>query len=165
MKTTIFLVTVALLTTAALPISTVSENASDHLAQHIVAALKKGSAEDYAKLLPTLAEFHDVMDNNSSVYGEYLTDAKEEFAARYENKIIPAAKKSFTSVLEEGARRGINWSQIKLEKVECVTSAKDLKPVPFTIVFSSNGKEYRIAIDKAFIMHDVWKVSSEISLI
>ena len=165
MKTPIFLITVALLTTAALPISTVSENASDHLAQQIVAALKKGSAEDYIKLLPTLAEFHGIMDNNASVYGEYLIEAKEEFAARYENKIIPSVKKSFISVLEEGDRRGINWSQIYLESVECTTDAKDLKPVPFTIVFSTNGREYRMTIDKAFIMHDVWKVSSEISLI
>ena len=52
-----------------------------------------------------------------------------------------------------------------MESVECTTDAKDLKPVPFTIVFSTNGREYRMTIDKAFIMHDVWKVSSEISLI
>ena len=43
MKTTIILITVALLTTAASPVSTVPQNASQHLAEQIIAALKNGS--------------------------------------------------------------------------------------------------------------------------
>lgn len=62
-------------------------------------------------------------------------------------------------------QKGIDWSQIAFERVECNASAKDLKPVPFIIVFSANGKKYQMTINRAFIIHDVWKVSSEISLI
>ena len=105
MKTTIILITVALLTTAASPISTVPENASQHLAEQIVEALRKGSAEDYAALFPTIAEFHAIMDKNSSVYGEYLTEAKEEFAVRYENEILPKVKKSFFAFLKKETRK------------------------------------------------------------
>ena len=165
MKTTIILITVALLTTAASPVSTVSQNASQHLAEQIIEALKNSSPEDYAALFPTIAEFHAIMDKNSSVYGEYLTAAKEEFAARYENEILPKVKNSFIAILKEGTENGIDWSQINLERVDCNPSAKDLKPMPFSIVFSANGKEYQMTINRAFIIHDVWKVSSEISLI
>ena len=105
------------------------------------------------------------MDKNSSVYGGYLTAAKEEFAVRYENEILPKVKDSFVAILQEGTEDGIEWSQVNLERVECNPSAKDLKPMPFSIVFSANGKEYQMTINRAFIIHDVWKVSSEISLI
>jgi len=165
MKTTIFLIAVALLTTAASPVSTVPQNASQYLAEQIIEALRNSSPDDYAALFPTIAEFHAIMDKNSSVYGEYLTAAKEEFAARYENELLPRLKNSFVSILEQGTENGIEWSQINLERVECNPSAKDLKPMPFSIVFSANGKEYQMTINRAFIIHDVWKVSSEISLI
>jgi hypothetical protein len=165
MKTTIILITVAFLTTAASPVSTVPRNASQHLAEQIIEALRNSSPDDYAALFPTIAEFHAIMDNNSSVYGEYLTAAKEEFAARYENEILPKVKNSFVAILQEGTENGIDWSQINLERVDCNASEKELKPVPFSIVFSANGKEYQMTINRAFIIGDVWKVSSEISLI
>jgi hypothetical protein len=165
MKTTIFLITVALITTAASPVSTVPQNASQHLAEQIIDALRNSSPDDYAALFPTIAEFHAIMDKNSSVYGEYLTAAKEEFALRYENELLPKLKNSFVAILEQGTENGIEWSQVSLERVECIPSAKDLKPMPFSIVFSADGKEYKMTINRAFIIHDEWKVSSEISLI
>ena len=165
MKTTIILFTVALLTTAASPISTAPQNASQHLAEQIIEALQNSSPDDYAALFPTIAEFHAIMDKNSSMYGQYLTAAKEEFALRYESELLPKVKNSFVAFLQEGTANGIEWSQINLERVDCNPSAKDLKPMPFSIVFSANGKEYQMTINRAFIIHDVWKVSSEISLI
>ena len=131
MKTTIFLITVALLTTAASPVSTVPQNASQHLAEQIIEALQNSSPDDYAALFPTIAEFHAIMDKNSSVYGEYLTAAKEEFAVRYENEILPKVKDSFIAVLEQGTENGIEWSEINLERVECNHYAKYMKPMPY----------------------------------
>ena len=165
MKTTIILITVVLLTTAASPVSTVPQNAYQHLAEQIIAALQNRSPEDYAALFPTIAEFHAIMDKNSAVYGEYLNAAKEEFALRYENELLPKVKNSFVAVLQEGTENGIDWSQINLERVDCNPTAKELKPMPFSIVFAASGKEYQMTINRAFIIHDVWKVSSEISLI
>ena len=165
MKTTIILITVALLTTAASPISTRPQNASQYLAEQIIDALRNSSPEDYAALFPTIAEFHAIMDKNSSLYGEYLTAAKDEFALRYENELLPKVKNSFVAFLQEGTANGIEWSQISLERIDCNPSAKALKPMPFSIMFSANGKEYQMTINRAFIIHDVWKVSSEISLI
>jgi len=164
MKTTIILITVVLLTPAALPVPIFYQSDSERLAQQVITALKKGSPEDYAALFPTLGEFQAMMDQNSFVYGEYLSAAKEEFAVRYENEIMPSVKTSITSILQEGNKKGIDWSQINFESAECNMPAKDFETVPFTIVFSVKGKEYRMTIDKAFIMHKIWKVSSEISL-
>ena len=154
-----------MLTTAAAPQSFASENTCEHMAQQVITALQKASPESYIALFPSLAEFHALMDENVNVYGETLEDAKEEFAARYENDILPSVKKSFTYVLQEGSKKGIAWSQINFEGVECSTPGKTLSSVSFTIVFSANSKQYRLTIGKAFVIHGEWKVSSEISLI
>jgi hypothetical protein len=151
---TVILIIVALATTAALPIPIVNQNASDQLARQIIAAFKKSSPMEYAALFPKLAEFQTLMEKNSSVYGEYLSSAKEEFAVRYKNEIIPSLKESFTTIIQDGNTKGIDWSAIKLERVDYSTSARGLKPILFTIVFSAKGKDYRMTIDKAFIIHD-----------
>lgn len=165
MKTTILLTFVAMLTTAAVPQPFASESTCEHMAQQVITAFQKTSPEAYTALFPSLAEFHALMDENANVYGETLEAAKEEFAARYKNDILPLVKKSFVSILQEGSKKGIDWSQINFEGFECSTPDKTLSSVSFTIVFSANRKEYWLTIGKAFVLHDEWKVSSEISLI
>ena len=165
MKTSIISILVAVLTTAALPNPFVAQNPCEQMAQRVIAAFRTTSPEAYVALFPSLAEFHHLMDANANVYGETLEAAKEEFAARYINHVLPVVEKSFATILEKGSKKGIDWSQINFERAECTTPGKSLSSGSFTIVFSANGKEYRMNISKALVLHDEWKVSSEISLI
>jgi len=165
MKTSIILIVIALLTTASLPYPLAVQNPCEQMAQQVIVAFRTNSPEAYVALFPSLAEFHDLMDANANVYGETLEAAKEEFAARYKNHVLPVVEKSFATILEEGSKKGIDWSQINFERVECTTPGKNLSSGSFIIVFSDRGREYRMNISKAFVLHDEWKVSSEISLI
>jgi hypothetical protein len=164
MKTSIILIFVAVLITATLPNPSAAQSPCEQMAQQVIVAFRKNSPEAYVALFPSLAEFHDLMDANANVYGETLDAAKEEFDARYKNDVLPSVEKSFTTILQEGSKKGIDWSQINFESVECRTPG-NLSAGSFTIVFSASGKKYRMNISKAFVLHDEWKVSSEISLI
>lgn len=164
MKTSLILILVAVLITAALPNPSGAQEPCEQMARQVIVAFRKTSPEAYVALFPSLAEFHDLMNANANVYGETLEAAKEEFAARYKNDVLPSVEKSFATILQEGSKKGIDWSQINFERVEC-RAPGNLTAGSFTIVFSANGKEYRMNISKAFILHDEWKVSSEINLI
>lgn len=96
---------------------------------------------------------------------ETLDAAKEEFSFRYKNEVLPLVEKSFSNILQEGSKKGIEWSQINFERVECTPFSKSFRAGSLTIVFSASGKEYRMNIGKAFDLHNEWKISSEINLI
>lgn len=165
MKTTIFIIAITLLGTAALATPFTKGNSTEQMARKVVTALKKSSPEAYAALFPTLEEFHQVMDENALVYGETLQAAKEEFTASYENKIIPALKESFAQIIREGKEKGIDWNSISYQRIEYSTPQGNNSTTPFTIVFSSKGKEYRLRIENAFILHNEWKVGQIVKLI
>ena len=165
MKTSIILIFIAALITASLPYPLAAQNPCEQMAQQVIVAFRTNSPEAYVALFPSLAEFHDLMDANANVYGETLEAAKEEFATRYKNHVLPVVEKSFATIVEEGSKKGIDWGQINFERVECTTPGKNLSSGSFIIVFSAGGKEFRMSISKAFVLHDEWKVSSEINLI
>ncbi len=165
MKTTIFIIAIAFLGTAALAKPSKKGNSSEQMARKVVTALKKSSPEAYIALFPTLEEFHQVMDENAVVYGETLQAAKEEFASSYENKILPELKESFAQIIREGKEKGIDWNAISYQRIEYSTSKGNDSATPFTIVFFSKGKEYRLRIENAFILHNEWKVGQKVKLI
>lgn len=165
MKTTIIFMAIAILSTAALPNPFVTKNSSERVGKQVVAALKNYSPEAYVNLFPTLSEFHKIMDENAVIYGNTLSEAKAEFAARYESEILPSLKESFTSIINEGKKKGIDWGEVNYERIEYSTPQQNLATAPFTIVFSSNGSEYRLRIEKAFVLNKEWKVSSAVELI
>ena len=165
MKTTIIFIAIAILGTAALPHPFVTKNSSERVGRQVVAALKNSSTEAYVNLFPTLLEFLEIMDENAVIYGNTLGVAKAEFAARYESEILPALKESFASVISEGKKKGIDWSKVSYERIEYSTPQQNLAPVPFTIVFSSKESEYRLRIEKAFVINREWKVSTKVELI
>jgi hypothetical protein len=105
------------------------------------------------------------MDENAVVYGKNLMAAKEEFAAHYEHEIIPSLKRSFSTLIREGNKKGIDWSTITYNRVEYEAPEGDLSTISFVIVINTKGKEYRINIEKAFVLHDEWKLGAEIKLI
>lgn len=141
-------------------------SSSDQLAEHVVAALKESSANEYVELFPSLSEFNDMMKESSEVYGSYLNEAQLEFAASYESKLIPAVKRSFDELIWDGKNKGIDWSSARYVGIEVTEQPKHrFSPVPVTIVISANGKEHRIKIERALVMNGQWKVSQFVTLL
>lgn len=165
MKTTIILFAIALVATAASPDYNVSKSSSERVGKQVVTAFKNASQDAYLNLFPTLSEFHQIMDENATIYGNTLSEAKKEFAAQYESEILPAVKESFAKIISEGKEKGIDWNEIAFERIEYNTPQHELDNAPFTIVFSANGIEHRLRIEKAFVLNKEWKVSSNVELI
>jgi hypothetical protein len=157
MKTSIFLTAMAItLTSFTANVNTTSEQ----IGRKALSALKHVSHTEYASLYPTLADFHKMMDANAAIYGNSLSDAKNEFAMTYAKKIIPAMDESFDRILKEGKELGIDWASIQYLRVEQgdIPNGK-FGSATFTIVFSANEKEHRIVVEKALLIEGQWKVS------
>ena len=139
-------------------------NAPEETASSLISAFKKNSVEEYSALLPTLSEFHQIMDANDRLYGDYLTEAKREFAIRYEQEIMPSVKAAFKSVIAEGNKRGINWQNVEFVRVENDDSSGQENPAQLDIIFSERGKEHTLRIEKAFVWQGQWRVTQFIEL-
>ena len=145
--------------------STSGSKASEQTALRIVAALQHSSALEYSALYPTLTEFHQIMSENEMLYGLFAKEARDEFAIDYERYLMPKVKESFNALIKEGRNKGIDWSKVRYVSVaveEEVTNV--LTSVPFTIVVSAEGKEYKIRIEKALFINGSWRVSQFIRL-
>ncbi len=139
---------------------TLEINTADQIGRKVLEAFQRGSNADYTLLYPSLQEFHLLMDQHASVYGNTLDDAKNEFALTYAKKIIPAMHDSFDRLLEEGKELGIDWQYTEFVRVEY----NDFAPASFgaatlTIVFAANGEEHKIIVEKALIVNGRWRVS------
>jgi hypothetical protein len=139
--------------------------APEETGSSVISALKKSSIEEYSALLPTLSEFHQIMDANDKLYGGFLTEAKREFAVRYEREIIPSVKAAFKAVLAEGNKRGINWQNVEFVRVKNGGTPGQENPVQLDIVFREKEKEYTLRIANAFIWQGQWRVTQFIELI
>ena len=138
---------------------------SEQMAERIVSALQHSSSKEYASMFPSIEDFNDMMKESSEIYGTYLADAQREFAINYEHKLIPTVEHAFDLVIEEGRTKGIDWNNIRYVSIEQNEQPKNrFSPVPVTIVFSSNGVEHRILIERALVIHGQWKVSQFIKL-
>lgn len=165
MKKIIVFISVTAFATATFSNPFVSDRSKEEMAKQVIASLRNGSLESYLLLFPTLKEFHSVMDEFAYVYDDNLATAKEEFASRYAQEILPSINKSFTAILQEGKRKGIDWSKITFVRVEGIDPSGIFISAPIVIVFSVNDKEYRIIMDKALILHDAWRAGPKVSLI
>jgi hypothetical protein len=161
---TIIILAIVIIGTAALPNPYVSKSASEQMGQRVAASLQQASPEAFTSLFPTLQEFHQIMDENATLYGSNLNEAKEEFAIRYINEIAPSVKQSFQDLLHEGNEKGIDWSTVTYERVEYNAPKYNLVTTPFVVIIKTKEKEYSINIEKAFVLRGEWKVSSEIKL-
>ena len=139
-------------------------NSLEQIATNVVHALRTRSIEEYRAMLPTLSEFHQIMDANDKLYGGFLTEAKREFATRYELELIPSVKEAFTAVIAEGSKRGIDWQKIEFARVKKVDLQGYEHHAQLDIVFREGGREYTIRIENAFIWRGQWKVSQFIEL-
>ena len=170
-KSIITLATLSLFLTAFTPNTMVTEKkkkitTSEQMAEHIVSALQHSSAKEYSTMFPSLEDFNDMMKESSEIYGTYLADAQREFANNYEHKLIPTVEHAFELLIEEGRSKGIEWNNIRYIGTEQREQPQHkFSPVPVTIVFSSNGVEHKIYIERALVINGQWKVSQFIKLV
>ncbi len=139
---------------------------SEQMAERIVSALQHASAKEYASMFPSLEDFNDMMNESSEIYGTYLADAKRDFSNNYEQKLVPTVEHAFDLLIDEGRSKGIEWNNIQYIRTEQKEQPKHrFSPIPVTIVFSSNGTEHRIYVERALVINGQWKVSQFIKLI
>lgn len=141
------------------------KNSLEETGSHVISAFKKSSIEEYSTMLPTLAEFYQIMDSNDGIYGEHVNEAKKEFADRYEREIVPSVKTAFKGVLAEGNKRGINWENIQFVRIENEGAVQPENPVELNIVFREGNKEYTLRIENAFIWQEQWRITQFIQLL
>ncbi len=137
-----------------------SDAAAERMAQSVVNALKHRSVEEYTALFPQVTSFLDLMDKNGNFYGTNLEEAKEEFELQYTREVLPALNQSFNSILAQGSKAGIDWTTIKLIRVELGS-----KNEPTTITFSSQEKEYHLQFKSPLFINGEWKVSQHVTLV
>lgn len=138
MKTTIILASIVL-SFSAFAGGYDAGQASSSTASGIISAIQHKSTQEYLRLIPSLQQFHYIMDLNAETYGNKLVAAKQEFELEYESQIIPAAQKAFERVIQEGKERGIKWSSAKFARFVHEEGV-------LTVVISSQGKEYSLLI-------------------
>ena len=139
-------------------------NSPEQIASKVIHALRTRSIEEYRAMLPTLSDFHQIMDANDKLYGGFLTEAKREFAARYVQELIPSVKEAFASVIAEGSKRGVDWQKIEFVRVKKVDLQGYENHAQLDIVFREEGKEYTLRIENAFVWRGQWKVTQFIEL-
>ncbi|MBL0744120.1 hypothetical protein [Chryseolinea lacunae] len=139
---------------------------SDQMAERVVAALRQSSAQQYADLFPALSDFHAVMEESADVYGNSLQEAQSEFGRTYQATLVPSVKASFESLIARGKEKGIDWRSVRYVGIELAeTAGNRFGAVPVTIVFASDGKEFRLRMDNAMVFNGQWKVSQFIRLV
>jgi hypothetical protein len=149
-----------------MPSFTTEMTSAEKIGRKTLTALKHASHAEFVMLYPSLTDFYKMMDAEADVYGNTLDDAKNEFALTYARKIIPAMHESFDRILQEGTELGIDWSKAEFIRVEY----NDGVPSKFgsatlSIVFSSDGEEHRIIVEKALIIDGQWRVSQHAQII
>lgn len=141
-----------------------SAHLQEEMASQVVTALQHMSSEEYLALLPTLQEFHQMMEKSPDVYGEALLDAKLDFAAIYENKLAPAVKESFDKIIREGNKKGISWNTVRFEGIAS-SEETEFGHARLSIVFDANGKKYTLLLKKVLIVNMQWKATQFIELV
>jgi hypothetical protein len=146
-------------------VTPIEPRTSEETARNILTAFQHGSPEEYASLFPTVAEFHALMKQNDAIYGPYSEEARYEFEVDYERYLLPKVKTAFTSVISDGKKKGIDWSQIQFVKVDVREHpSQSVTLGEFTVVFSFDKKEYKLRVQNAFYVNGQWKVTQFLTL-
>ncbi len=143
-----------------------NHKASQDLASQVVNALQQTSSSAYADLAPSIEDFKMIMTENADAYGDHLTEAQESFAIDYLKNTMPAVKKSFDALVNNGKRRGIDWSKVKLISWETFDLVEaPFISAPFVIAIESGETIFRVEIEKALYINGRWRVSQYVKLI
>ena len=164
MKTTILL-SVLMITMTSFELRHSEIDSKQKLGLQMIDALRHPTSDAFSSAIPTLEEFHRLMDRNQSLYGENLQVAKSAFEQQYHGSLLPAIRRSFKDLISQGKKAGIDWNTIRLVSVDIEEDpTADFDVLPLTIVFTSKKKQYRINIDRALVIEGRWRISQFIKL-
>ena len=149
--------------------SEVSENSRIHsskkLGLEIIRAVADQSESDFLALLPSVSDFHAIMNANAVFYGGNIAEAQKEFSSVYTAQVVPQAKKAFAKLIQEGKKHRIDWRTIEVAGIDTATEpGGTLSFVSVSINFLSSGNPYRLIVDKSLVWNGQWKVSQHIRL-
>ena len=137
------------------PIST-----SYELAEAVVAAHQHESVDDYEKLIPTSKELGQLVEDNQDFYGTHLMEAKAELQLNYTANTIPEMKRTFELVIEQGKKKGIDWSKVQLESVKFGATENDIH-----IVLNYSGNHFQLRLEKVLRIKGEWRATQFITLV
>lgn len=142
-----------------------SVSSSKKLGLEIIRAVANQSEPEFLALLPSVADFHGIMNANAGFYGGNIADAQKEFSTVYATQVVPKARKAFTNLVQQGRKHGIDWHQIQVTGIDTGTEPKGkLALTTVSIKFLSGGKPYSLIVDKSLVWNGQWKVSQYIRL-
>ena len=139
-------------------------SAAEQLGREVLESFRNQSATDYARLFPTLEELHQLMRQNGDVYNVFLGVAMEDFAKTYYAKVLPELVANFDDLVVSGSEKGVDWASAKFVSATENVSGKPNGEGTIAINFDSNGKKYRLLIEKVIAIEDQLKVTQFISL-
>ena len=150
--------------------SEVSEKSRIHsskkLGLEIIRAAADASESEFLALLPSVSDFHGIMNANAGVYKENIAEAQKEFSAVYAAQIVPKARKAFDNLLQQGRKHNIDWRTIEVTGINTGDEPNEtLCFVTVSINFISNERPYRLVVDKSLVWNGQWKVSQYIRLV
>jgi hypothetical protein len=136
------------------------QRTTEETARNIITAIQHNSPDEYVSLFPTIAEFHELMNQNDKVYGPYSEEARYEFEVDYERYLLPKVKSAFESLVAEGKQKGIDWKRAKFVKADVVSHASGAVTIgQLSVVFTVDSKEYVLQINNALYLNGEWKVT------
>ena len=164
MKTIFLMTTITMLSSFTTVPAREEISSSSALGDRLVRCFQHQSAEEFSALLPTLDEFHQIMEENSAIYGENLEEAKRDFDIHYNENIVRSARASFDKVLQDGSGRGIDWKAITFLKAQ-VEGPSNSFSSPLLITFASRGEVYKLRLRPAIVFHNHWRVTQHLELL
>jgi hypothetical protein len=132
-------------------------------ARGLITALRQSSEAKFVSLFPTLDELHRQMDMNEAFYGLNLEAAKEDFAKTYNDELLPAVRRAYTSLVAEAEKRDIDWSEVSVVSVNIPEARTGFSPI--TITFEQDGKTFDLVIERSLMIEGRWKMSQYVKFV
>lgn len=132
-------------------------------ARGLVTALRQSSEAKFVSLFPTLAELHREMNRNEAFYGMNLEAAKADFAKTYNDELLPAVRRAYAALVEEGEKRGINWSEVSVVSVNIPEAKTGFSPI--TITFEQDHKKFDLLIERSLMIDGRWRMSQYVKFV
>lgn len=136
------------------------------LGSSLVEALRTRSQHQFEDQFPSLSYFHQLMEENATLYGENLEEAKIDFARSYVNELMPQLRESFELIVRDGTQKGIQWESIRFKRAAFVgENARRPGSSPFEVTFESEGREFSIRFERVLMNGKRWYIGHQASLL
>jgi hypothetical protein len=125
------------------------------LAARILNAFSNESADEYQSLLPSVSELRALMDQNKSLYGDFLSEVQAELARSFVLEALAKVKETFKCIVAVGKQKGIDWRSVRLVEAEIVRSTINDAVGVLVLAFISGGKQHTLFVNRVLIGHEI----------